>query len=373
MFFMGILAFSLMTVSCTNDEEPIVSNLQDSNLLSFNTVASTTSRGATITSNADLQSSTVDLFAYKDGSTSLFMGTDETDGVKLTYNNGWGYDDESESEYWPDDILHFYAISPESDQNLVKSFASGEQTMTYTVAEDNGDHIDVMYAMVTNAHRNDRDGDGSNRTSGTVNLVFKHLLTQISFSAKTAKSSMEIDIESVEMCNVQNTATFSLTNDSWSDFTGAYSDYALGLTSAVVDISDTEVELNASSGAMMLIPQTLTAWDYESSSTNTIAEADDAKQSYLKIMCKIKVTTDGDSYLYGSADEYLPVYLPFGGTLEQGKQVNYLLTFGDSSDSSSSGGGGYDEDGNPILSDVMITFTATVNGWSDVGSTTSTL
>lgn len=122
---------------------------------------------------------------------------------------------------------------------------------------------------------------------------------------------------------------------------------------------------------MMLIPQTLTAWDYESDATNTIKEADAANQSYLKIMCKIKTTTDGDSYLYGSADEYLPVYLPFGGTLEQGKKIDYLLTFGDST--SGTGGGGLDEDGDPILSDILITFLPTVKEWNDVGSTTSTM
>lgn len=369
---MGALAFALMAVSCTNEDEPIVTNLQDSNLLSFSTIASTTSRGATITSNTDLQSSTIDVFAYKDGSENLFMGTSSSDGVKLTYNNGWGYDDATESEYWPNDTIHFYAISPEYDQNLVKTFASGDQEMTYTVPEDNGDHIDVMYAMVLNSHRNDRDGDGSGRTSGTVNLVFTHILTQISFSAKTTKSSMEIDIESVELYNVLNTATFNLTKDSWGDFTRTYSDYALGLTADVVDITDTEVTLNDATGAMMLIPQTLTEWDNSTSSTTTIADADAANQSYLKIMCKIKVTTDGDSYLYGSATEYLPVYIPFGGVLEQGKQVNYLLTFGDSS-TGGSGGGGYDEDGDPILSDILITFDATVNGWSDAGSTTTTM
>ena len=109
---------------------------------------------------------------------------------------------------------------------------------------------------------------------------------------------------------------------------------------AAIDISTNTPMLN--------IPQELTAWKVSETATKSKLEADNAKQCYLSITCKIQ---QSGGYLLGSADSYGTIYVPFGDTWEQGKRHIYTLIFG----------GGYDDQGEAVLNPIQ--FDAETTGW----------
>ena len=108
----------------------------------------------------------------------------------------------------------------------------------------------------------------------------------------------------------------------------------------------------STSSPMLNIPQELTAWTV-SGASKTKKGADDAKQCYLEISCKIR---QSGVYLLGSASEYKTIYVPFGDTWEQGKRHIYTLIFG----------GGYDDQGEAVLK--PIEFDAETTDWSDAAN-----
>lgn len=95
---------------------------------------------------------------------------------------------------------------------------------------------------------------------------------------------------------------------------------------------------------MLFVPQVLSPWV---PSNKSIADADIAKLTYLEISCRIK---QNDTYLFGK-DDFKTLYVPFSATWEPGKRYVYTLIFG----------GGYDEYGQPIL--TQITFEPSVEAW----------
>ena len=81
--------------------------------------------------------------------------------------------------------------------------------------------------------------------------------------------------------------------------------------------SNTEATDITTNTPMLNIPQELTAWKVSETATKSKLEADNAKQCYLEIACKIR---QSGAYLLGSASEYKTIYVPFGDTWEQGKR-----------------------------------------------------
>ena len=114
--------------------------------------------------------------------------------------------------------------------------------------------------------------------------------------------------------------------------------------------SNTEATDITTNAPMLNIPQELTAWKVSETATKNKLEADNAKQCYLEIACKIR---QSGAYLLGSASEYKTIYVPFGDTWEQGKRHIYTLIFG----------GGYDDQGEAVLNPIQ--FDAETTGWVD--------
>ena len=108
----------------------------------------------------------------------------------------------------------------------------------------------------------------------------------------------------------------------------------------------------STSSPMLNIPQELTTRAV-SGASKTKAGADEAKQCYLEISCKIR---QSGVYLLGSASEYITIYVPFGVTWEPGKRHIYTLIFG----------GGYDDQGEAVLK--PIEFDAETTDWSDAAN-----
>lgn len=191
--------------------------------------------------------------------------------------------------------------------------------------------------------------------NGVVKFNFKHILSQVVFKAKTQYDNMRVDIRDIKIHNIRFSGVFTL--PAAADGTGSWSspDLAFPHAFTVVKNANITVEGNttatdiSTSSPMLNIPQELTAWTV-SGASKTKKGADDAKQCYLEISCKIR---QSGVYLLGSASEYKTIYVPFGVIWEPGKRHIYTLIFG----------GGYDDQGEAVLK--PIEFAAETTGWVD--------
>ena len=355
--------FGVLLMSCSEEE---IANVETSsrNAIGFNVLSNAAETRATPTTNTNLKNTDFDVFAFTADGTA-FMGKNDTefehDGVKIVYKNGkWDYDNASDLRYWPTEALDFYAFNPGTVSEDMMVFYSWEATkdvqkISYTCMDEYGAgthaNYDVMYAMAK--------GQTKDMNNGIVKFNFKHILSQVVFKAKTQYDNMQVDINMIKIHNVKMGGFFTL--PATADGTGSWSDPAdlpsevsgLGKFTVVKNAnitvnSNTEATDITTNTPMLNIPQELTAWKVSETATKSKLEADNAKQCYLEIACKIR---QSGAYLLGSASEYKTIYVPFGDTWEQGKRHIYTLIFG----------GGYDDQGEAVLNPIQ--FDAETTGW----------
>ena len=358
--------FGALLMGCSDEE---IANVETSsrNAIGFNVLSNAAETRATPTTNTNLKNTDFDVFAFTADGTA-FMGKNDTefehDGVKIVYKNGkWDYDNASDLRYWPTEALDFYAFNPGTVSEDMMVFYSWEATkdvqkISYTCMDEYGSgtthaNYDVMYAMAK--------GQTKDMNNGIVKFNFKHILSQVVFKAKTQYDNMQVDINMIKIHNVKMGGFFTL--PATADGTGSWSDPAdlpsevsgLGKFTVVKDVNIT-VKSNtiatdiSTTTPMLNRPQELTAWKVSETATKSKLEADNAKQCYLEIACKIR---QSGAYLLGSASEYKTIYVPFGDTWEQGKRHIYTLIFG----------GGYDDQGEAVLNPIQ--FDAETTGWVD--------
>ena len=358
--------FGVLLMSCSEEE---IANVETSsrNAIGFNVLSNAAETRATPTTNTNLKNTDFDVFAFTADGTA-FMGKNDTefehDGVKIVYKNGkWDYDNASDLRYWPTEALDFYAFNPGTVSEDMMAFYSWEATkdvqkISYTCMDEYGSgtthaNYDVMYAMAK--------GQTKDMNNGIVKFNFKHILSQVVFKAKTQYDNMQVDINMIKIHNVKMGGFFTL--PATADGTGSWSDPAdlpsevsgLGKFTVVKDVNIT-VKSNtiatdiSTTTPMLNRPQELTAWKVSETATKSKLEADNAKQCYLEIACKIR---QSGAYLLGSASEYKTIYVPFGDTWEQGKRHIYTLIFG----------GGYDDQGEAVLNPIQ--FDAETTDWGN--------
>ena len=144
------------------------------------------------------------------------------------------------------------------------------------------------------------------------------------------------------------------------DGTGSWSSTDLTFPHAFTVVNNANITVNSNTAAtdiststpMLNIPQTLTAWTVSAPNKSKL-EADNAKQCYLEITCKIR---QSGVYLLGSASEYKTIYVPFGDTWGAGKRHIYTLIFG----------GGYTDQGKAVLNPIQ--FDAETTGWVEAAN-----
>ena len=358
--------FGTLLMGCSDEE---IANVETSsrNAIGFNVLSNAAETRATPTTPDNLKNTDFDVFAFT-GDGTAFMGKVDTefghDGVNIVYNNGkWDYKNASDLRYWPTGALDFYAFNPGTvSEDMMMNYmweASGTvQKISYTCIDEYGANTghanyDVMYAMAK--------GQTKDMNNGIVKFNFKHILSQVVFKAKTQYDNMQVDINMIKIHNVKMGGFFTL--PATADGTGSWSDPAdlpsevsgLGKFTVVKDVNIT-VKSNtiatdiSTTTPMLNRPQELTAWKVSETATKSKLEADNAKQCYLEIACKIR---QSGAYLLGSASEYKTIYVPFGDTWEQGKRHIYTLIFG----------GGYDDQGEAVLNPIR--FDAETTGWVD--------
>ena len=357
--------FGALLMGCSDEE---IANVETSsrNAIGFNVLSNAAETRAIPTTPDNLTSTDFDVFAFTADGTA-FMGKVDTefghDGVNIVYNNGkWDYKNASDLRYWPTEALDFYAFNPGTVSEDMSAFyrweASGtSQKISYTCIDEYGAgthaNYDVMYAMAK--------GQTKDMNNGIVKFNFKHILSQVVFKAKTQYDNMQVDINMIKIHNVKMGGFFTL--PATADGTGSWSDPAdlpsevsgLGKFTVVKDVNIT-VKSNtiatdiSTTTPMLNRPQELTAWKVSETATKSKLEADNAKQCYLEIACKIR---QSGAYLLGSASEYKTIYVPFGDTWVAGKRHIYTLIFG----------GGYNDQGEAVLNPIQ--FDAETTGWVD--------
>ena len=358
--------FGTLLMGCSDEE---IANVETSsrNAIGFNVLSNAAETRATPITNSNLTSTNFDVFAFT-GNGTAFMGKVDTDfghdGVKIVYKNGkWDYDDPNDLRYWPNEALDFYAFNPtaiEGDKGIhyMWEATKNEQKIYYSCIDEYGgthghENHDVMYAIAK--------GQEKDKNNGVVKFTFKHILSQVVFKAKTEYANMQVDIKEIKIYNVKIAGVFTL--PAAADGTGSWSDLD-DLPSGVSDLYNLTVVQNANitvngnatvadittNTPMLNRPQTLTAWNVSETATKTTTQANEAKQCYLSISCKIR---QNGVYLLGSASEYKTIYVPFGDTWVAGKRHIYTLIFG----------GGYNDQGEAVLNPIQ--FDAETTDWGN--------
>lgn len=358
--------FGALLMGCSDEE---IANVETSsrNAIGFNVLSNAAETRATPTTPDNLKNTDFDVFAFT-GDGTAFMGKVDTefghDGVNIVYNNGkWDYKNASDLRYWPTEALDFYAFNPGTvSEDMMMNYmweASGTvQKISYTCIDEYGANTghanyDVMYAIAK--------GQEKDMNNGIVKFNFKHILSQVVFKAKTEYDNMQVDINMIKIHNVKMGGFFTL--PATADGTGSWSDPAdlpsevsgLGKFTVVKDVNIT-VKSNtiatdiSTTTPMLNRPQELTAWKVSETATKSKLEADNAKQCYLEIACKIR---QSGAYLLGSASEYKTIYVPFGDTWVAGKRHIYTLIFG----------GGYNDQGEAVLNPIQ--FDAETTDWGN--------
>lgn len=339
--------------------------------IGFHVVGNQAETRATPITPSNITTTDFNVFAFirnkADGSDgNFFMGEKANalgqTGIKIDHTKGaWDYANASDLHYWPTTSLNFYAVSPGSFDNTAMlpvygwSIKKDAKTITYISFDEYGSNHgeknwDVMYAIAPNQEKTPKN-------NGIVKFQFKHILSQVEFKAKTQLANMEVEIKEIKFYNFLMGGTYTLPAASAAAST---SDGTWALKADVSNrgkftvVKDKAIKVTSTGekisvdGPMLFVPQTLKAWDV--TTPKTIEQAKNNGESYLEIFCKIKQENE---YVFGSETAYLPLYVPFGTTWEQGKHYIYTLIFG----------GGYDANGKPILQ--PINFEAEAEDWTE--------
>lgn len=358
-------AFAVMASlsGCSDTELASIDTAQEKTKIGFHTVGSQMGSRANIINSADITKTDFKVYAF-DNAGNAFMGNyDKTEedayahnGVRIMYdqtNKTWEYANKADIRYWPENTpLDFYAVNTgpvvtEDNEYDLKAHYNWKinkekQQITYSCFDEykvagGNQNLDVMYAVAKNQ---------TNSNGGKVNLAFKHILSQVLFKAKTNDDKLEVEINGIKFHNFQLGGTFTIpTGDpqrtDWSQPGSAQNTFTVGMDGTA---KFTNTGIDVFTKPMLFVPQVLSPWV---PSNKSIADADIAKLTYLEISCRIK---QNDTYLFGK-DDFKTLYVPFSATWEPGKRYVYTLIFG----------GGYDEYGQPIL--TQITFEPSVEDW----------
>lgn len=209
---------------------------------------------ATALTEADFTSFQVHAYKSADafGTSTSLTSEYLNDEIKKTDESWAG----SKTVYWPiTDKVNFFAYAPAASTGFAAS--AGYPTIAYTVPAVDS-QVDLVVANAINKVKADN----------TVELAFKHALTQVNFSVKLMNKSTKYTVTNITLSGIANksTLTYQGTTTSicgtWSTPTGSESyayDFATnGITTAgVKPTTDAEVtNLSTATNSLMLLPQT---------------------------------------------------------------------------------------------------------------------
>lgn len=384
--FIGALA-AIMLTACSNDDLTSVNH--DGNEIAFNVVTNLSTRASDVYCNNNLPGS-FKVWATYGGSTYI------TGDDIVMQNNKWI--NTSGTRYWPETgNVTFFAHT-----NAGEAFKwnNGAPTIEdFTVGTDVAAQKDLIYAVKTQGKT----------AAGQVTFNFRHALSQVVFQAKNTNKNLYVEIDEVTICKLgeKNTFTYpsqdtdnnivnhtgttgSITYNSswgtWGELTDSSTNYSVSFAKVAVKGDSTvksltsanETDKEYSSKAMLLLPQTRTAWDINTQKdgegeTKLSVKPAEQTGTYFLVKCRIYNVANAsigyqstDVCLWGGSDGATKnAAIPVSINWEQGKKYIYTFVFGD-------GNGGYDPEPEPgpnpepVL--VPITFNVTVDDFVPVTS-----
>ena len=184
-------------------------------------------------------------------STSLSSATQVSTDEEITQSNGW-----KSSKQWKkaSDNMAFYAYYAGTSSSAARFLldASGNPTLSYTVADAVTDQQDLLVAKKENV-----TGDGTNKN---IDLTFSHALTAVQFGIGSTMADGKIT--KIELQGIMSKGTYNYSDEKWSSqsenktYTLDNLDISIsgnkGTTSATTLITG-----QSSNDLMLLMPQTL--------------------------------------------------------------------------------------------------------------------
>ena len=400
-FLFGTAGLLLIAASCSKNE--VVEVNQDGNEIQFSVVANNATKAADIYCNNNKPSEFTVFAESSDGKTYI-------DGDKIVSSDGGNtWVNQSGTRFWPNELtVDFYAVvNGDITWNVTAADGTAPASIEdVTVPTTVADQKDLLYSVKKGLEKGATEAETS-----PVELNFRHALSQIVFQAKNTNPNLYVEVSGVSIVNVGNKNTFAFPtantdnnmvdtdHDGSFDYTIDYEDGSWGKwnaltsgstvypvdfetvkvegTNTVVDLTanvtgDNTVKNEFNKNALLLLPQTTTAWDPETVPyPGTVGKAENG--SYFLVNCAIwnvagdSINKDTDVLLWGGENGApKQAAIPAAFTWEQGKKYIYTFIFGE--------GGGYDpdtedpdpdpEDPDPVL--IPITFEVTVDDFVEV-------
>ena len=386
-----LMALSALSLTACVNDETIEVNRGDE--VAFRAVAGHATR-TEATTTATIKEFKVWGFHENEGVTKTFM-----DAVAVNrINDSWTY---SPTQFWPEaGTIDFFSVSPGA--TTVKMDKTTKTIPDFTVLSEVDDQIDLLYAANYDCSKE------ANGVSG-VEVNFRHALSQIVFQAKNINPNLYVEISGVSVCKLGGANTFTYPSGktdsnivdhegtagtsidyvdgswgTWGALTGGTEQYNVTFTpvklkgdknataSSLTNTNETGKEF--SKKALLLLPQTTTAWDV----TSAGAEGTAANQSgsYFLVKCKIYNVANSTTGFDPSTDVCLwpgensenpdNIAIPVAVNWEQGKKYIYTFVFGE-------GNGGYDPEPDPDDPDpepvlIPIKFDVTVDDFVPVAN-----
>lgn len=413
---------ALAAVSCSNEEVVSVNN--DANEITFAVVAENGTRAQNVFCNVN-KPTNFHVWAAVDNAQYFANASYTDDGTgKFVIDGG-------STRYWPDasKTVHFYAVTEET---AVKTGNTTETAAKFEgwLADYNAEGTTRAFNWVPNGTSTIKWKTRDTKASKLTDLLyayttatrpeygkatpinFRHALAQIVFKAVNTNTTIDVEIDRVEVVNIAESGVFTMpanvTTTNVNDHTtgGTYPTGSVGswniqtkekntaanqtydtekfgpvqVKSSVTNLTDDDKGVNESgtkdqegyvaashpfvANSLLLIPQTTDAWARTVAATKD-PDAIGQKGSYFKVYCHIRniaaadgVVTGTDVDLWGTSAGTKAVYIPFTANWEPGKKYIYTFNFGGNTT------GGYDEDGNPVL--FPISFNITVDDFVKV-------
>lgn len=392
----ALWAMAATLVGCSSDE---IVEQQAPSAICFSPVINksiTTTGTRTVAPLTTANFTEFGLWAFKNdvADDSYVMGYDATRGYTFRKSSSkgnninnpdvWGYISDNEITFWPSGCqqMQFYGLYPTSATGLTLNMTKANHSFTYEVPETGADHSAQRDIIATAVTTNLSDISAKGTTQMMVPLTFQHVLSQVVFEAKLEANvpKFEVIVKSIELCNIYKKGTCTLATpeapatcvSSWDCSAFSKASYTLDFGSGKTLYSDdgasghvaTALALTSGSDAdnsdnLMVIPQSVTAWDPANTIAANDALADASKGTYLKINCRIK---QNGHNLLSSTTDFVDIYAPLSGVnhadasdwdgiWKAGVRYKYTLTFGLGLDSNGAA------NGSPIR------FTVTTTDW----------
>lgn len=257
----------------------------------------------------------------------------------------------SNPEYnWPGDntSLTFYAYAPTSLGSGITLSADSKVMTGFSPDTNIANQVDFITAIAT-GNKDENEATG-------VPLKFDHRLVQIQVNAKTDNTAYTYKVTGVRIGQPVSKGDFDFTTSGWT----------LGSDKAIYDetysnaitLGSVPTSVMGEEGALMLLPQQLTAWDHTNDKSNT------SKGAYLAIKLQINTVAGAQVYPFPSEAGCEWAAIPISDNWEAGKKYVYNLDL--------THGAGYvdpnDPDpGKPVLGGP-IKFTVDVSPWTEAST-----